>query len=47
MLLCDPGFQLHSLEFMLGGSIEDGAAGNQSESGEKIFDFRNFECILQ
>ena len=47
MLLCDPGFQLHSLKFMLGGSIEDDAAGNQSESGENFFDFINCECILQ
>lgn len=47
VLLSDPGFQLQSLEFMLGGNIEEGAVGNQSTSGEKVFDFRNYTEVSE
>ena len=46
VLLSDAGFQLQSLEFMLGNGTEEEAAGGQPPAEEKTFDFRNCESYL-
>lgn len=47
VLLSDPGFQLQSLEFMLGDNVEGGAAVAQSSSGDKTFDLKNYTEVSE